>query len=209
MKISKSSYEYRKKVEILEYAKVYVRKEGWSSDILDKIVYSKFNSADLAYYFPKGYKNLIEFSLQQVNSSLEKLIQKKNIISFPLSKRIEKILYLRIKILNDDKIFYKKTFNHLLLPHNSKLMKKNLYNSVDQMWYLAGDNSTDFSFYTKRMTLASIYVNALFILYNKGLDESVLNIEKNLMKISKIPKIKSRFSFLRENLPFFLKGLFN
>ena len=77
------------------------------------------------------------------------------------------------------------------------------------MWYLAGDNSTDFSFYTKRMTLAAIYINALFILYNKGLDETVLNIEKNLMKISKIPKIKSRFSFLRENLPFFLKGLFN
>ena len=209
MKISKNSYEYRKKVEILEYAKVYVRKEGWSSDILDKIVNNKFNSADLAYYFPKGYENLIEFSLQQINSSLEKLIQKKNIISFPLSKRIEKILFSRIKILNDDKIFYKKTFNHLLLPHNSKLMKKNLYNSIDQMWYLAGDNSTDFSFYTKRMTLAAIYINALFILYNKGLDESVLNIEKNLKKISKIPKIKSRFSFLRENLPFFLKGLFN
>ena len=41
-------------------------------------------------------------------------------------------------------------------------MKINLYNTIDEMWYLAGDNSTDFSFYTKRFSLA-IYVNALFI----------------------------------------------
>ena len=35
---------------------------------------------------------------------------------------------------------------------------KNLYKTVDNMWYLAGDNSTDFNFYTKRLTLALIYV---------------------------------------------------
>ena len=58
----------------------------------------------------------------------------------------------RIEIINEDKIFYKKTFNHLLIPQNSNVMKKSLYNTVDTMWYLAGDNSTDFSFYTKRIT---------------------------------------------------------
>ena len=30
----------------------------------------------------------------------------------------------RLDILNRDKIFYKKTFNHLILPQNLKIMKK-------------------------------------------------------------------------------------
>ena len=116
---------------------------------------------------------------------------------------------MRLGLLNEDKIFYKKTFNHLILPQNSKIMKKNLYNSIDNMWYLAGDNSTDFSFYTKRITLAAIYVNALFVFFNKDIKSAELNIEKNLKRISKIPKIKERFSFIKDNIPIFLKGLLN
>ncbi len=88
-------------------------------------------------------------------------------------------------------------------------MKRNLYKSVDKMWYLAGDNSTDFSFYTKRLILAAIYTNALFVFFNKDIKEASINIDKNLEKISKIPKIKERFSFIKDNLPVFLKGIIN
>ena len=116
---------------------------------------------------------------------------------------------MRLEIFNKDKIFYKKTFNHLLLPQNSKIMKINLYNTIDEMWYLAGDNSTDFSFYTKRLTLGAIYVNALFIFFNKSYEEAEININKNLERISKIPKIKDRFSLLKDNVPIFLRSFFN
>ena len=116
---------------------------------------------------------------------------------------------LRFNILNNDKEFYKKTFYHLLIPSNNKIMKSSLYKSVDTMWYLAGDNSTDFNFYTKRLILAVIYVNALFVLFNKNFDEVETNIDRNLKKISKIPKIKNRISFIKDNLPVFFKSFLN
>ena len=201
--------EVKKKQKILEITKQIVRKNGWSSDLLNKLKNKKINSSELIYFFPNGYKDILNFSLEEINSNLKIKVKKINIINFSLSKRIKKIITIRLEILNQDKIFYKKTFNHLLLPQNTKIMKKNLYNSVDQMWYLAGDNATNFSFYTKRFTLAIIYINALFILFNKNISEAELNIDNNLKKISKIPKIKERFSFLKENLPFFLKGFLN
>ena len=88
-------------------------------------------------------------------------------------------------------------------------MKKKLYNSVDTMWYLAGDHSTDFSFYSKRLTLAAIYTNALFVFYNQDIEKAGSSIDKNLERISKIPKIKEKFSFLKDNLPLFIKGIIN
>ena len=209
MNSKENNINFKKKIEILKISKKIVIEEGWSKNLSKKLIENKIKSTDLTYLFPNGYIDILNFALSQVNEALEKKIKKINIINFPTSKRVKKILSLRLNILNEDKIFYKKTFNHLLLPHNTKLMKKNLYDTVDNIWYFAGDNSTDFSFYTKRFSLAIIYVNALFVFYNKNIQESELNIENNLKKISKIPKIKNRFAFIKDNLPIFLKGILN
>ncbi len=209
MSKKENNSNYKKKLIVLESVKKIVREEGWSKNVLKKLINNKLSSTDLVYLFPNGYLDLLKLALNEINNKLEDKIKKINIINFPLSKRIKKILSIRMKILDDDKIFYKKTFNHLILPQNSKLMKINLYKSIDTMWYLAGDNSTDFSFYTKRISLALIYVNALYVLFNRGVNEAEINIDKNLKKISKIPKIKDRFSFIKDNLPIFLKGLIN
>ena len=209
MKKTDSIKDYKKKLSILQDAKKIVAKDGWSKNLLKKLLNNNVKNSDLTYYFPNGYIDLLELSLIELNKSLEKNINKISIINFPMSKRMKKILLVRLEILNKEKIFFKKTFNHLILPQNSKTMKKNLYNSVDSMWYLAGDNSTDFSFYTKRLTLAAIYTNALFIFFNKDIEHATVNIDKNLKRISNIPKLKERFSFIKESLPFFLKSIFN
>ncbi len=210
MKKTDININYNKKLKILEIAKTIVRTDGWSQNIIKKLIKNKnISSTELTLLFPNGYRDLLRFSLKVINNTLERNIKKINIINFSLTKRIKKILLMRLEILNKDKIFYKKTFNHLLLPQNSKIMKINLYNTIDEMWYLAGDNSTDFSFYTKRLTLGAIYVNALFIFFNKSYEEAETNINKNLERISKIPKIKDRFSLLKDNLPIFLRGFFN
>lgn len=194
---------------ILQKLKKIVSVEGWSEKVLKQLLQNGVEKSDLVTYFQYDYKELLKYSLEELNNSLEKEINKINIINYSLNKRIKKILMLRFNILNNDKEFYKKTFYHLLIPSNNKIMKSSLYKSVDTMWYLAGDNSTDFNFYTKRLTLAGIYSNALYILFNKNFDEVESNIDRNLKKISKIPKIKDRISFIKDNIPVFFKSFLN
>ncbi len=194
---------------ILQKLKKIVSVEGWSEKVLKQLLQNGVEKSDLVTYFQYDYKELLKYSLEELNNSLEKEINKINIINYSLNKRIKKILMLRFNILNNDKEFYKKTFYHLLIPSNNKIMKSSLYKSVDTMWYLAGDNSTDFNFYTKRLILVVIYVNALFVLFNKNFDEVESNIDRNLKKISKIPKIKDRISFIKDNIPVFFKSFLN
>ena len=200
--------ENKKKKEILKKVKKIVSIDGWSSKILLKLQKQNIEKSDLFYFFPDGYRDLVEYALQDVNEKLENKLKKINLINFPINKRIKKILLLRFDILNEDKEFYKKTFNHLLLPINNKISKKSLYNSVNTMWYLAGDNSTDFNFYTKRLILSGVYTNALFVFFSKEMKYVDENIDKNLKRISKIPKIKERISFIKDNAPKFLKSFF-
>ena len=196
----------KKKEDILKKAKKIVSIEGWSSDIFSKLKKQNIEKNDLFFFFPDGYKDLLEYALQNINEKLEYKLKKINLINFPINKRIKKILLLRFDILNEDKEFYKKTFNHLLLPTNNKISKKSLYNSVSTMWYLAGDNSTDFNFYTKRLILSGVYTNALFVFFSKEMKHVEENIDKNLKRISKIPRIKERISFIKDNAPKFLKS---
>ncbi len=198
--------ENKKKEDILIKAKKIVSIEGWSSEIFLKLQKQNIEKNDLFYFFPDGNKDLLEYALKNINEKLEYKLKKINLINFPINKRIKKILLLRFYILNEDKEFYKKTFNHLLLPTNNKISKKSLYNSVNTMWYLAGDNSTDFNFYTKRFILSGIYTNALFVFFSKEMKDVEENIDKNLKRISKIPKIKERISFIKDNAPKFLKS---
>ena len=194
---------------ILQKLKKIVSEEGWSEKVLKQLLQNGVEKSDLVIFFQYNYKELLKFSLEELNNSVETEINKTNIINYSLNKRIKKILMLRINMLNNEKEFYKKTFYHLLIPSNNKIMKSSLYKSVDTMWYLAGDNSTDFNYYTKRLILAVIYANALFVLFNKNFDEVELSIDRNLKMISKIPKIKDRLSFIKDNLPVFLKSFFN
>ncbi len=196
----------KKKQDILKKVKKIVSIHGWSSDIFLKLQKQKIEKSDLFYAFQNGYKDLLEYTLQDINVNLENKLKKINLINFPINKRIKKILLLRFELLNEDKEFYKKTFNHLLLPTNNKISKKSLYNSVNTMWYLAGDNSTDFNFYTKRLILSGIYTNALIIFFSKDMKYVEENIDNNLKRISKIPKIKERISFIKDNAPNFFKS---
>ena len=209
MKKKYNNSDYKKKIKIFELTKKIVSIDGWSENILEKLVNKNIDVSELAYFFPNGYKDILKFSLDEINNLLEIKISKTNIINLPLNKRIKKILMTRIEILNKDKKFYNKTFNHLLLPQNTKILKKNLYKSVDTMWYLAGDNSTDFNFYTKRLILSGIYVSTLLIFFNKNIEEAENNIDKSLKRIAKLPKLKERFYFIKENLPIFLKSIIN
>ena len=209
MKKKYNNSDYKKKIKILELTKKIVSIDGWSENVLEKLVNKNIDSSELAYYYPNGYKDILKFSLDEINNSLEKIISKTNIINLPLNKRIKKILMTRLEILNKDKKFFNKTFNHLILPQNTKILTKSLYKSVDTMWYLAGDNSTDFNFYTKRLILSGIYISSLLIYFNKNIEEAEINIDKSLKRISKLPKLKERFSFIKDNLPIFLKSIIN
>ena len=83
-----------------------------------------------------------------------------------------------------------------------------IYNISSDMWYLAGDKSTDYNFYTKRIILSGI----LFKLYFKILtlkeykeEELYKDIESEILKVGRFNKIKAEFLSLFEKSSIFNK----
>lgn len=71
-------------------------------------------------------------------------------------QRIALAIGLRLELLEPWREAVRRALAVLALPQNGPLALRLLYETVDGVWYAAGDNATDFSFYTKRATLAAI-----------------------------------------------------
>ena len=105
MKKQQNKINIKKKLIILEKTKTIVRNYGWSEKILNKLIKQGVSKSDLVYFFNNNYKEIINFSLENLNSILEDKINKINIINFPINKRIKLILINRMTKINKDKIF--------------------------------------------------------------------------------------------------------
>ena len=78
-----------------------------------------------------------------------------------VAERIEHAVNVRLEIVEPWREAVRRALAVLALPQHAPLALRLLYETVDGIWYAAGDSATDFSFYTKRATLAGIYTATL------------------------------------------------
>ena len=182
--------------QILQEAKPTIVKHGWNDDLFFKISKSsKYKHSEIQALFPEGYINLLEIYLESINLLMSQKSKEVDLIRLRVHERVRELLMVRLKIILKEKELFKKTFLYLALPHNFKISARMLYKTVDEIWFLSGDTSTDFNFYSKRAILASIYTSTIIhFINNDDINETNLVLIKLLKKVSLIPKIKNKIS---------------
>ena len=203
MKKIQNNYLLKKRQVVLRLAKEFVSENGLTKNCLENI--SKkygLNTDETDLLFPQGNIDLIKFALEQLNNDLEVYCRQIDLIRLPIHKRIRKVLLSKISLMNKDKPFYRSIFLNLLIPKKNFSLSNQLYNSVDQLWFIAGDSSTDFNFYTKRLILSGIYSRVMLFFFNNNNQEELENIlDESLKRVSKIPEIKSKLKIFKEYFP--------
>ena len=203
MKKNQNNYLLKKRLEVLKFAKIFVSKKGLSKNTLESI--SKkygLDANETELLFPEGNNDFIKFTLEQLNNELEEYCKEIDLIRLPVHKRIKKVLLSKISIMNKNKVFYRSIFLNLLIPKKNFSLSSQLYNSVDQIWFIAGDSSTDFNFYTKRFILSVIYSRIMLFFFNNNNQQELEDIlDESLQRVSKIPEIKSKLKIFKEYFP--------
>ena len=203
MKKSQNNYLLKKRQLVLKFAKEFISENGLTKNCLENI--SKkygLNTDETDLLFPQGNIDLIKFALEQLNNDLEVYCRQIDLIRLPIHKRIRKVLLSKISLMNKDKPFYRSIFLNLLIPKKNFSLSSQLYNSVDQLWFIAGDSSTDFNFYTKRLILSGIYSRVMLFFFNNNNQEELENIlDESLKRVSRIPEIKSKLKIFKDFLP--------
>ncbi|KZS11099.1 Ubiquinone biosynthesis protein COQ9, mitochondrial [Daphnia magna] len=166
LKDEETEYENDIKVKILDAALGYVDISGWSKEALAQGAESLGYPSVTHGLFPKGGVELVHHFYQRANdrlsSELPSDIQEAHLD--PLKAKNDlKILRLAVEKrlrMNADHVFtgrWTEALGLMAFPPNAPSSLKLLANLVDEMWFHAGDTSADFSWYTKRALLATVY----------------------------------------------------
>ena len=114
-----------------------------------------------------------------------------------IPEKIKKIIMIRLNLCEKYREAVRSSISLTAIPKNTKTSFNILYRTCNSIWRMAGDKSTDFSFYTRRMSLAAIYTSTLlFWLNDKSKDnvETEFFLDRRLNDISKISSLKKPFS---------------
>ena len=148
--------------------------------------------------FPKGYESLNKELNTLINSMMDKSKKPNNFKKLRLNEKIKYFVIKRLQLTDD--IFDLKKLAKINLksksPNNSL---KILFNISDEIWFLAGDKSLDFNFYSKRFILMNIYLNSfLYLISQKNTDYNSLEnfVEKQIKAVLTFGKLKSKFKSL-------------
>jgi ubiquinone biosynthesis protein COQ9 len=154
--------------------------------------------------FPRGAPDLIAGFSRWADRRMLEGLDAAAIEKLGLSRRVALALRLRFDVLAPWREAMRRGLSVLAMPHNAALGMRLLYDTVDAIWHGVGDHATDFSFYTKRATLAGIHAAAtLYWLDDRSPDfaDTQEFIERRLGDLHRLTGLRERLASAAERLP--------
>jgi ubiquinone biosynthesis protein COQ9 len=179
--------------------------DGWSRQTLYAAARRiGMEDAEALALFPRGAVDLAAgFSRWADHRMLDRLA------AAPLGElattaRIRLALLMRFQLLMPHREAVRRALGVLALPPHAALGIRLVAETVDGIWYAAGDDATDFSFYTKRATLAALYAAAVAYWLDdrspEGVDTAAF-IDRRLDDLKRVMAARHRLDAAFERLP--------
>ncbi|HEV2302662.1 MAG TPA: COQ9 family protein [Stellaceae bacterium] len=179
--------------------------DGWSRAALRRAARRTGIAGEEAVaLFPGGAASLVaEFSRWADRKMLDRL-EKLPLDELPTHRRIALAIATRLEIAAPWREAARRAMSTLAMPQNAPLAARLLYETVDGIWYAAGDKSADFSFYTKRASLAAVYAaTLLYWLDDRSADfaDTRAFLARRLGDVTRIGKAREQLAAAAGRLP--------
>jgi len=174
----------------------HVAFDGWTRRSLDAGVAAAGLPPEMALRaFPHGMEDVIRHWSKYSDRRMLEGMERLNLDAMRVRDRIATGVRLRIEVNKPYREAVRRALSFLALPLNSAIAARNTYNTVDAIWYAAGDTSTDYNFYTKRGLLAPVYVSTVLYWLGDESEECAATwayLDRRIDDVLKIPKIQAR-----------------
>ena len=201
----KSPLAEDQRVALIEAMLPNVPFDGWSRPALRAAARHIGMPADEALaLFPNGAAELVACFSRWADLRMLDRLEAVALEPLRIPERIALAITTRLEILAPWREAERRALSVLALPQHAPLGLRLLYGTVDGIWYAAGDRATDFSFYTKRGTLAVVY--AATLLYwlddsSPGFGDTRAFLDRRLAGVASVGKARQRFEVVLERLP--------
>ncbi len=154
--------------------------DGWSDYTFAQAVKkANLSVAEAQAAFPGGITACMDYFFEEADAHLEARFAEGKLSALRMPDRIETLILAQLDYFTP----YREALRRALaaqamsMPWTAWKNSALFYQTIDRMWRLAGDSSTDFSFYTKRLTLSALYSSTLLFWLNDHSEHHAETIE--------------------------------
>lgn len=183
----------------------HVALDGWTTKALRAgLADAGLDPADLTLVFPRGPIEAIEVWCDLADRRMAEALGVLDLASMRVRDRVTAAIRLRLEQNAGYREAAARATALLALPHNASAAARITARTVDTIWRAIGDSSADFSWYTKRASLAAIY--GATVLYwlrddSEGAEATLRFLDRRIEAIMLIPKVQRRLGELAARLP--------
>ena len=136
--------------------------DGWTPKAVDAAAVELGVDPALARLaYPKDQAGMVDAYIAAIDAAMTAHFRPDVIGPLKIRERIRQLVWFRLQAMGPAREAVRSALSILAMPQNAIQGLGIGWRSADLMWRLAGDTSTDFNHYTKRLTLSALYAATL------------------------------------------------
>ena len=178
--------------------------DGWTRQAVDSAAGQLgIDPVQARLAMPKTQAGIIDTYIQEVDRALEAYFTTERLAGLKIREKIRGLVWRRLEIMGPAREAVRRALAILAMPQNLPLALRISWHSADLMWRIAGDTSTDFNHYTKRMTLGAVYGSTLLVWLDDqsaGWADTAAFLDRRIDDVMKFEKFKAEWRGSSEHL---------
>jgi ubiquinone biosynthesis protein COQ9 len=178
--------------------------DGWTKKAIDSAAAQLgLDPVQARLAMPKTQAGMIDVYIQEVDRALETYFTPKRLMGMKIREKIRALIWHRLEIMGPAREAVRRALAILAMPQNLALALRTSWRSADLMWRIAGDTSTDFNHYTKRVTLGAVYGSTLLVWLDdqsEGWSDTAAFLDRRIDDVMRFEKFKADWRGSSEHL---------
>jgi|CXWL01.1.fsa_nt_gi ubiquinone biosynthesis protein COQ9 len=152
------------RIDIISHALPLVPFDGWNIQTLGKAaIEAGYKKTDVVRVFSGGAIDAVDAYSRMIDEQMLEALSHYHLDNMKIRERITTAIRLRLELQTPHREAVRRAVAMHSLPFYAHRGLRALYETVDNIWFGIGDASTDFNFYSKRLTLAAVYSSTLLV----------------------------------------------
>ena len=178
--------------------------DGWTRSAVDSAAQQLgIDPVQARLAMPKTQAGMIDCYIQEVDRALEAYFTPERLAGMKIREKIRSLVWRRLEIMAPAREAVRRALATLAMPQNVPLALRTGWRTADLMWRIAGDTSTDFNHYTKRMTLGAVYGSTLMAWLDdqsEGWADTAAFLDRRIDGVMRFEKFKAEWRVSSDHL---------
>jgi ubiquinone biosynthesis protein COQ9 len=171
--------------------------DGWTAKAVDSAAaQAGVDQAQARLAFPKAQPAMIDAYIQAVDREMVKRLTPAKLGKMKIREKIRSLVWARLEIMGPAREAVRTALAILAMPQNVPLGRRIGWRTADLMWRAAGDTSSDYNHYTKRLTLGAVYGSTLLAWLDddsEGWAETSTFLDRRIDNVMQFEKWKAQW----------------